>query len=153
MTQHLSKLIIFLVVFIFTAIPIFAFAVSGAGVIGNPTSQLQSGGGPGGGGGDYTPITPGYTQIFGTGGGLNGMLEGLFRISVMLTIVLSVVMMIAGGIQYMGSESIFAKGEGKQRIFAAISGLLIALVSILIISTILPYGNGGTFDIDIFGDQ
>lgn len=102
-------------------------------------------------GGKYRPITPGYSSFFTEGTDFGKMVETIFKLSITITIVLAVIMMIVGGIQYMGSESVFAKGAGKDKIYAALGGLLIALVSILMISTILPGGNGGTFEIDIFG--
>lgn len=115
------------------------------------------------GGSKYTPITPGYSALFGGGGigggGFEGMLTRIFELTIYFTVILSVIMMIVGGLKYMGSESFFKKGEGKEQIFAALSGLLIALVSILIISTILPgwsgggASGGGQFRINIFGDQ
>jgi hypothetical protein len=155
--NHLrSKIISSLVVLFFTTFPL----------IGLTQSDIVSDAQPSGGGaasGEYTPITPGYSAIFGGnslgGNGFEGMLTRIFELTVYFTVILSVIMMIVGGLKYMGSESFFKKGEGKEQIFAALSGLLIALVSILIISTILPgwtgggASGGGQFQINIFGDQ
>lgn len=116
--------------------------------VSNPIRNI---GGGSGGGGEYKPITPGYQSFFQSGTDFSGMVTSIFKTSITLTIVLAVIMMIVGGIQYMGSESVFAKGAGKDKIYAALGGLLIALVSILLISTILPGGDGGSFKIDIFG--
>ena len=120
-------------------------ASAGRNVSTNPVSNSASGS-------KYKPITPGYQTFFDGRTGLGGMIETIFTVSITITIVLAVIMMIVGGIQYMGSESVFAKGAGKDKIYAALGGLLIALVSILMISTILPSkGDGTKFIIDIFG--
>jgi hypothetical protein len=174
MQIHHSKKIFFTLFFALSLFPILSFAqgfnsapVPGEGfnsaplpgtsnsVQANPVNFNNAQGTPGMAG-DYRPITPGYSQIFGSGGsigsgGFEGMLARIFELSVYLTVILSVLMIIIGGVEYMGSESVFKKGEGKERIFAAISGLLIALVSILLISTILPGGTGSAFEINIFG--
>jgi lipoprotein-anchoring transpeptidase ErfK/SrfK len=52
-------------------------------------------------------------------------------------------MIVVGGIQYMGDESIFGKTEGKKKIWAAILGLLIALGSYALLKTINPDLLGG----------
>ncbi len=106
------------------------------------------------GGNTYRPITPGTDGVGGFlnfGGSFEQMLQRLFEMGVMITVILAVIMIIWGGVEYMGSESVFAKGEGRDRIKFAIWGLMIALISILLISTILPGGTGGTFEINIFG--
>ncbi len=188
MNQLHSKIISFLVVLFFALLPFLNFANAQVGnvslpdtqsTIDNPFTPSQGTSiGSGNiesnpqyvnindstsGGSKYTPITPGYSALFGGGGigggGLEGMLTRIFELTIYFTVILSVIMMIVGGLKYMGSESFFKKGEGKEQIFAALSGLLIALVSILIISTILPgwsgggASGGGQFRINIFGDQ
>ena len=72
------------------------------------------------------------TTDFGT------FLNGLFLFGLAIAAVLAVVMIIYGGVLYMGSESVFNKGEGKSKIQAAIGGLILALVSWLILNTINP---------------
>lgn len=69
----------------------------------------------------------------------------IFRIAIALCAVLAVIMIIIGGIGYMGSESIFGKTESKSRIMAAILGLLIALGAYALLKTINPdlLGGGG----------
>ena len=47
-------------------------------------------------------------------------------------------MIVIGGIQYMGDESVFGKTEAKNRIFSAILGLIIALGSYVLLNTINP---------------
>ncbi len=129
--------------------PLFSFAGGTPSTTASPQKSNSSGA-------EYKPITPGFSQIFGSSSSFEGMIENIFKKSVYFTVILAVIMMIAGGLEYMGSESVFKKGEGKERIFAALSGLLIALVSILLISTILPgftgEGSGGAFKVNIFGE-
>ena len=82
------------------------------------------------------------------GGDFGSTLEQLFEWGVGITSVLAVVMLVIGGVQYMGSESLFAKDDGKKRMQAALGGLLIALASILILTTILG-GEGGPFNVNL----
>ena len=62
----------------------------------------------------------------------------LFRIAIGICAVLAVVMIVLGGIQYMGDESIFGKTEAKGQITKAILGLLIALGAYALLNTINP---------------
>lgn len=69
----------------------------------------------------------------------------IFKIVIGLCGALAVVMIVIGGVQYMGDESIFGKTEAKSRITSAIIGLLIALGSYALLNTINPdlLGGGG----------
>lgn len=69
----------------------------------------------------------------------------IFKIAIGFCGVLAVVMIVIGGVQYMGDESIFGKTEAKSRITSAIFGLLIALGSYALLNTINPdlLGSGG----------
>jgi len=60
------------------------------------------------------------------------------KIAIGIAAVLAVIMIVMGGIQYMTSELISSKEEGKKRITNAILGLLIALGAYLILFTINP---------------
>ncbi len=62
----------------------------------------------------------------------------LFNIAIGLAGALAVVMIVVGGIQWMGSESVFGKTEGKERVMSAILGLLIAVGSYTLLNTINP---------------
>ncbi len=62
----------------------------------------------------------------------------LFNMAIGIAGVLAVVMIVIGGIQWMGSESIFGKTEGKERVTSAILGLLIILGSYALLNTINP---------------
>jgi hypothetical protein len=65
---------------------------------------------------------------------LNKMIELIIGISG----VLAVVMIVMGGIEYMGSELISSKEEGKSKIQNALFGLLIALCAWALLNTINP---------------
>ena len=150
MKTLLSKKIVFIVLFIFNFLFLangIAFAAPGAGNA-NANPVPTSGGIAGGS--QYTPITPGYQSFFGGDTSFEGMIQRIFILSIFFIVILSVIMIIWGGVEYMGSESVFAKGAGKERIFAALSGLLIALVSILLISTLVTGLKGDTLQINIF---
>jgi hypothetical protein len=61
-----------------------------------------------------------------------------FLLAIGLAGALAVVMIIIGGVEWMGSESVFGKTEGKKRITSAVLGLLIALGSYALLNTINP---------------
>lgn len=69
----------------------------------------------------------------------------IFKIAIGLCGALAVIMIVIGGIQYMGDESIFGKTEAKSKIIKSILGLLIALGSWALLNTINPdlLGIGG----------
>ena len=62
----------------------------------------------------------------------------MIKIFIGLCAVLSVVMIVIGGIEYMTSELAHSKEDGKNRIMQAILGLLIALGSWALLNTINP---------------
>ena len=72
-------------------------------------------------------------------------LNTMFLIIIGLCGALAVIMIVIGGVQYMGTESVFGKTEAKGKILSAILGLLIALGSYAILRTIDPAltGEGG----------
>lgn len=170
MNQQLSKVILFTTILFFSISPIFglvknvqaqgfnddlntnsnSFNSGTNSIVSSPITFNNAPGSPNRSG-EYQPITPGGRTFF-ESSDFEGMVQKIFELTIYFTVILAVIMIIAGGVEYMGSESMFKKGEGKARIFAAISGLLIALVSILVISTLLPGGNGNTFEINIFND-
>lgn len=108
----------------------------------NPSPTLPSSGG----GGAYQPIS----GMSFNGSGFGGMLSQIFVWGVTMTIILAVIMLVVGGVQYMGSESLFGKDEGKKRITAALGGLLIAFLSIFILNLILGTGGQGPFRVGSF---
>ena len=62
----------------------------------------------------------------------------IFKLAIGLCAALAVIMIIIGGVQYMGDESVFGKTEAKDRIIKAILGLLIAVGSWALLNTINP---------------
>jgi uncharacterized membrane protein YjjB (DUF3815 family) len=122
---------------LFSFVPTVALAVVFP-VRGN--TNLPAGGvGPSGGG--YKPIS-GVSFA----GSFESILEGLFKYGVIIAVILAIIMLVVGGIQYMGSESLFAKDEGRKRMTAALGGLLIALFSIFLLNLIVGSGGQGDFN-------
>ena len=76
-------------------------------------------------------------KTFDTEGGLGKYLNPMIKIFIGLCAVLSVVMIVVGGLEYMTSELPGNKSEGKERIMHAILGLLIALGAYALLSTII----------------
>ncbi|MSU44746.1 hypothetical protein EXS45_01010 [Candidatus Nomurabacteria bacterium] len=70
--------------------------------------------------------------------GLGNYLNLMIKIFIGLCAVLSVVMIVIGGIEYMTSELISSKEAGKERIRNALLGLLIALGAYALLFTINP---------------
>jgi len=70
---------------------------------------------------------------------LGGYLANIYTIGIGLAGVLAVLMIVIGGIQYIGSGmSPSGKSDAKDRIRNAIMGLLLALLSWIILNTINP---------------
>lgn len=67
---------------------------------------------------------------------LESYLPAIFQLSIGIAGVLAVIMLILGGLQYMGSETVGGKQDGRDRITAALGGLLLALAAFLILQTI-----------------
>ncbi|MBX4216189.1 hypothetical protein KW797_04550, partial [Candidatus Parcubacteria bacterium] len=72
------------------------------------------------------------------GGGFSTYLNEVFNIILGIAIVLSVIMIVIGGIQYLSTDAIGGKSEGKQKLQNALIGLLLALGAFLILNTINP---------------
>jgi len=62
----------------------------------------------------------------------------IFKIAIGLCGALAVIMIVIGGVQYMGNESIFGQTEAKKQITTAILGLIIALASYALLNTLNP---------------
>jgi len=76
-----------------------------------------------------------------TGGGPKGLtdyLKIIFRLMIGIIGILSVLMIVISGIQYMTEETPFGKSEGKKHLTGAIVGLLLALAAVVILQTIDP---------------
>lgn len=90
----------------------------------------------------YQPLAPLPPQFFPGQGAdkylLPSYLSGMFKILIAVSGLLAVVMIVIGGIEYMSTDAISGKSEGKEKITNAVLGLLLALVSWLILYTINP---------------
>ncbi len=89
--------------------------------------------------GSYVPLAklPGTTNSNGTLS-LNTYIPGIFNLAVGIAAVLAVLMIIIGGVEYMTTDAISGKAEGKARINNALWGLLLVLVSYILLHTINP---------------
>ncbi len=71
-------------------------------------------------------------------GQLADFLSKAFSFGLAIAAALAVVMIVWGGVEYMLSDSLFSKEEGRKKIKDALLGLGLALVSWLILYTINP---------------
>ncbi|MEK7662304.1 MAG: hypothetical protein AAB355_02295 [Patescibacteria group bacterium] len=69
---------------------------------------------------------------------VSSYLQFLFSFGIGIAIALSVIMIVIGGAQYLSTDAVFGKSEGKKKIIDALWGLLLALCSYLILYTINP---------------
>jgi len=80
---------------------------------------------------------------------LSTYLSGLFKLLISLAIMLSIGMIVLGGLQYLGGEAAKTKGAGIQRLNGAMFGLAIALFAWLFLNTINPALTEFNLDITI----
>jgi hypothetical protein len=88
-----------------------------------------------------TPTTPFIQSIIGKdfkGGSLSNLFNQIFYIGLIFAVVLAVVMIIRGGVEYMTIDSISGKENGKNRVKAALGGLVLAFAAIMLLNTINP---------------
>lgn len=69
---------------------------------------------------------------------LGEYIQSLFNIALGVLMVLSVIMIVIAGVEYMTTEAIYSKGAAKKRIMSAVTGLILALGISLILKTINP---------------
>lgn len=87
---------------------------------------------------EYIPLEP-LTESAGSGVTLSTYLNDAFKIGVGIAGVFAVLMIVIGGISYIGGASNpSARSEAKNKITNAIFGLILAIASWLILSTINP---------------
>jgi len=89
----------------------------------------------------YTTLAPitnyiGETVPVNGGTGLSDYLNQIYILGISLCTGLAVLMIVIGGIEYMGGGSWSKKEEGKDRIQAALLGLVVALGSYVILNTL-----------------
>ncbi|MBU6430849.1 MAG: hypothetical protein KGJ58_01015 [Patescibacteria group bacterium] len=87
----------------------------------------------------YTPLAslPGTTNSNGNVT-IDTYIPGIFNLAIGIAGVLAVLMIIIGGVEYMTTDAIGGKEEGKERISNALKGLLLVLVSWILLYTINP---------------
>ena len=98
----------------------------------------------------YVPLTNGFPQVD-TSGGITVFIDQLFKWGIAIAVVLSILMIVLGGFQYMSSESIGGKMDGKTRIKGSLAGLLLALSAWTILNTINPqilHRSGRLFNVE-----
>ncbi len=88
-------------------------------------------------------LTPQDSVIIGAAGetsqnGILGILQRIFTIMLVVAIILAVVFMIIGGARYATGDSLGSKMGGKEIITNAITGLLFALLSWLLLNIVNP---------------
>ncbi len=69
---------------------------------------------------------------------LSDFLAQIFNFGIAIAVVLALIMIIWGGIEYMTADSWFKKNGGKAKVTDALLGLGLALISYLILYTINP---------------
>ncbi|MES2087932.1 MAG: hypothetical protein V4467_02975 [Patescibacteria group bacterium] len=89
---------------------------------------------------DYVPLAeiPGTVSNATGGTTLSTYLTGIFRAGIVMAGVLAFLMIVIGGFQYLSTDAMTGKEEGKVRIERAVGGLLLALASYIILYTINP---------------
>ncbi|MFC1730968.1 hypothetical protein ACFL6I_11605 [candidate division KSB1 bacterium] len=97
----------------------------------------------------FIPLTEGGIPGVGLGTSFSDFLDAAFKLGLAVAATLAVVMITIGGLQYMTTDSINSKTEGRDKIQNAVVGLLIALLIWLILFTINP--NLLKFDIHVGG--
>lgn len=87
----------------------------------------------------YTPLAPlpGTTNEEGTTD-IQTYILGIFKLAIGIAGVLSVLMIIIGGVEYITTDAIQGKSDGKARIQNALWGLVLVLVSWILLYTINP---------------
>lgn len=87
----------------------------------------------------YTPLTvlPGTTNSEGQVT-IDSYLPGIFNLTIGIAGVLAVLMILIGGVEYITTDAIQGKSDGKARIQNALWGLILVLVSWILLYTINP---------------
>ncbi|MEK7390639.1 MAG: hypothetical protein AAB635_00700 [Patescibacteria group bacterium] len=88
--------------------------------------------------GEYTPLVklPGIDKA--EANNLPEYLKAMFKLLLGVAGALAVIMITLGGIEYMSTDSMFGKEEGKKKINNALLGLLLAIGAWLILFTVNP---------------
>lgn len=73
---------------------------------------------------------------------------GMFQLLIGIAAALAVIMIVIGGIEYMSTDAISGKSDGRKKIENALWGLALAISSYLILSTIDPYFLNSDIDVN-----
>jgi hypothetical protein len=88
---------------------------------------------------DYHALQPlPYATDNGGVTNLTKYIAGMFQLVIALTTFISVIAIIIGGFQYITADTIGGKSGGRERIVNALTGLILAIASYLILYTINP---------------
>lgn len=71
-------------------------------------------------------------------GGLNAYLQTIFNLGIGIAIALAVVMIVIGGAQYLSTDALTGKTEGRSKLAHAVGGLILALGVFVILYTVNP---------------
>ncbi len=80
-------------------------------------------------------IQGGKTDVGGSNGA-SAYLKGLYMFGIAIAGALALIMVVVGGVQYASTDAIGGKSAGKDRITAALTGLVLALLAYTILNTI-----------------
>ncbi len=86
----------------------------------------------------YQPISGIELNVNSEKTGFAQILTTIFGWGIAIAIVLAILVIVWGGIQYMTTDAFSEKTDGKEKIKGAVGGLILALVSWLILNTINP---------------
>lgn len=64
--------------------------------------------------------------------------SAIFKLGITIAAFLAVIMIMIGGLQYMSTDKISGKEDGKDRITKAILGIILILLSVIILEIINP---------------
>ena len=109
----------FLIIFLLVLLPVFCYA------------EVKQ----------YTPLVDGFglnSNSSGNATGLGAFFNQAFTLFIGLLGIFAVLLIIAGGLQYVSTDAWGSKDSGKKKIQAALGGLAIALLSYVILNTIDP---------------
>lgn len=89
---------------------------------------------------DYYPLAPlpGIGQNGAPVNNLSQYIEAIFKLLIGISAGLAVIMITVGGIEYLSTDAIGGKSEGRERIQHALLGLLLAISAWLILNTVNP---------------
>ena len=85
---------------------------------------------------DFIPLEPipGVTDQTDPG----KFFSGVFKFGITIASFLAIIMIMIGGLQYMSTDKISGKEEGRDRITQAIMGIILILLSVIILEVINP---------------